>query len=244
MPITAPDEIKYPDNDTGFTPQATHWASLADSVQAALNALRGASSPPVGTAAARNALYPLPVQGNSVDRLDLGYTERFFSEYSSGSNPGGATPAGWYPVGGKVPLGVARRKAVAMPIGAAAYVNVSSNTYWDTANLGGQVQGGVTYNDGFIVPVTGLYQLSWQILSGGTSFIGGIAVDQTTISNSDTMHALATSSATSAAAATGTGIAKMNANSVARLFLYSAGAATFSQGPGLSWSVRYLQPAQ
>jgi hypothetical protein len=52
----------------------------------------------VADAAARDVLYPSPVQGNAVFRADLGYEEIYYGLYNSSTNVGGATPAGWYPM--------------------------------------------------------------------------------------------------------------------------------------------------
>lgn len=59
----------------------------------------------VASAAARNAVYPSPVQGNTVYRSDLGAFETYYGLYSV-SNPGGKAMAGWYASqnGGMVPL--------------------------------------------------------------------------------------------------------------------------------------------
>lgn len=46
--------------------------------------------------AERDALYPAPVQGNSVFRTDLGVRQTYYAAYNSATNPGGRTPAGWY----------------------------------------------------------------------------------------------------------------------------------------------------
>ena len=50
----------------------------------------------VADAAARNVLFPSPVQGNAVFRNDLGYEETYYGLYNVSTNPGGKTPAGWY----------------------------------------------------------------------------------------------------------------------------------------------------
>lgn len=49
----------------------------------------------VASAAERDALYPTPIQGNSVYRSDLGYRQTYFAAYNGTTNPGGRTPAGW-----------------------------------------------------------------------------------------------------------------------------------------------------
>lgn len=45
----------------------------------------------------RDAQYPTPQQGMSVYRLDLGTQEIYYGLYNVSTNPGGKTPAGWYP---------------------------------------------------------------------------------------------------------------------------------------------------
>lgn len=99
MGLTTPENLPYPDPGTTLTPLETHFAALAEAVQDGFDAIRTSTAPPVASDAARNALYPTPIQGNAVFRLDRGYTERYYGEYSSGGNPGGRTPADWYPDG-------------------------------------------------------------------------------------------------------------------------------------------------
>lgn len=53
--------------------------------------------PRVASAAARNALYPSPAQGNMVWRTDLQRLEGYYATYSSTTNTGGRQVAGWYP---------------------------------------------------------------------------------------------------------------------------------------------------
>lgn len=99
MAQTTPDNIIYPDAETSMTPLQTHFGALADSTQQAISGVRAATSPPVSSDAQRLALYPAPVQGNSVFRTDKGYVERYYQEFAASGNPGGRTPAGWYPDG-------------------------------------------------------------------------------------------------------------------------------------------------
>lgn len=49
----------------------------------------------VANQAARDELYPNPVQGNSVFRSDLGIKQTYFAAYNAATNPSGRTPAGW-----------------------------------------------------------------------------------------------------------------------------------------------------
>ena len=50
----------------------------------------------VANAAARDALYPSPVQGNRVFLSDLGIEQTYYGLYNAGTNPGGRPAAGWY----------------------------------------------------------------------------------------------------------------------------------------------------
>lgn len=61
----------------------------------------------VGTSAARDIVFPAPVQGEMVWRDDLGAMETYFGLYNSSTNPGGRDAAGWYSndrAGGLVPI--------------------------------------------------------------------------------------------------------------------------------------------
>lgn len=91
--------IVYPETENVLTPLAPHFAALADSADEAITAVRNSSAIPVANEAARGTQFPTPAQGNAVYRLDRGYVERFYDEYASSGNPGGKTPAGWYPDG-------------------------------------------------------------------------------------------------------------------------------------------------
>lgn len=64
------------------------------------NTLNRRNVPSVSGTAERTTFFPAPAQGNRVYRNDLGYTEAYFALYNAASNPGGATPAGWYPQSG------------------------------------------------------------------------------------------------------------------------------------------------
>lgn len=49
----------------------------------------------VDSQAARDELYPNPVQGNTVFRSDLGSRQTYYAAYNGTTNPNGRTPAGW-----------------------------------------------------------------------------------------------------------------------------------------------------
>lgn len=92
MPVTSPDGIWSPDSGDDYA-LTVDLARMADDMQEAL--LR--RSPVVGSAAARNSLFPSPQQGDRVWRSDLGYEETYYDTYNAIANPGGLVSANWYP---------------------------------------------------------------------------------------------------------------------------------------------------
>ena len=65
--------------------------------EATVNLTTLSSFATVANAAARDALYPSPVQGNRVFLSDLGMEQTYFGLYNLSTNPGGRVAAGWYP---------------------------------------------------------------------------------------------------------------------------------------------------
>lgn len=105
MPITADGRFSPADSDEWDL--TTHLAAMqVSNMMATNNSISSATGVlsdqvrsagiGVANAAARNALFPAPVQGDTVFRRDLGITETYRATYSA-SNTGGASPAGWYP---------------------------------------------------------------------------------------------------------------------------------------------------
>lgn len=242
MPLTSPDGIKYPDNDTGYTPQSTHWASLADSTQDAITNLRSASIAPVATLAARNALYPTPVQGNTVSRLDTGYIERYFSEYSSGGNPGGATPADWYPIAGALPVARVQRSNTAFTIPSSAYTDVSLTTYWTEQTR----RGFAAFNNGWTIPITGIYRVSATIAAfSGTSMLAGFAPGGLTVTTPAMVEGGNVSGALQNWCIPNCSlIKKYNAGDTVKLWALSGGSPGVwnTDVRGSTWSIEYIAP--
>lgn len=110
--------IHHPDSATKVINLGPELEQMAADVEAALAA---AEIPPVTPAPVMVAATPLArdqfwgVPGNEAERLalqnrgaltirtDTRWIERYFATYNATSNPGGATPAGWYPVAGDMP---------------------------------------------------------------------------------------------------------------------------------------------
>jgi hypothetical protein len=252
--------IPYPDPTDKPKDAAAHFQGIANGVEAALQA---ASIPPVissatmvaASAAARDAYWGTPTlladqltlqnRGATTIRTDTGWTERYFAPYNATTNPGGATPVGWYPVSGNVPAGLAKRTATAVSAGNAAYANMSATAGWTTAGTG-LLAGGMTYANGFVIPVAGLYEVGWSILQGGGASIGivGIARNAPGTVGGNLLYAIATMQNGGAYNASGAGIVELAAGDLLTLWGYGNAAAwTIQNTESSSWWARYLQPA-
>lgn len=149
----------------GTTPMSigTITAAQANSTGDTIDSLKLNTSVPVANQSARDALFPTPVQGNAVWRKDLGYEERYFEVYSI-ANTGGATPAGWYPTFGNVPLlsyGMNASQAIGTGM---TNLNFNSGVVQSIAN-------GITFtpSTGIAQVVTpGIYRISGQTHFQGT----------------------------------------------------------------------------
>ena len=110
--------IPYPDSQTQAYRLGDELQQMAGGVEAALIAagVPAVTNPDRAvcpTAAARDSHYGVPstpaarlalqTRGAECIRLDTGYTERYYADYDASTNPGGAAPAGWYPIAGTVP---------------------------------------------------------------------------------------------------------------------------------------------
>lgn len=179
MGVTIPDNIPFPDAGTALPPLESHFAAVAEGAQQAVNNVRAAATPGVASEAARNALYSTPVQGNSVWRLDRGYEERYFSEYSAGVNPGGASPAGWYPVSGAMPMASIYRSSTSASIATGNWVAIYQSMYWGS---GFRTPDFAAYNNGWTVPITGLWSIETAVsISTSSSTLITLSLNGTTI---------------------------------------------------------------
>ena len=92
MPLT-PNDIFYADTSSQMS-VADITAAMATSIDAQIDRLEQTGV--VDSATARDAIYPVPVQGNSVFRSDLGIRQTYYTAWNASTNPGGkGTVAGW-----------------------------------------------------------------------------------------------------------------------------------------------------
>lgn len=161
--------VYYTDVDGSQWVQVKSDATLSSTLGNRVTSLEAASPVVMASAAARNAAFPNPVQGNSVFRSDTGWIETYYALYNASTNPGGATPAGWYPVSGNMPQAKLVRNATVFTFTNAAWNTVPNLTYWATEI---PAFGGVTIetNGTLKTSLPGLYEASMGIMSGGISF--------------------------------------------------------------------------
>jgi hypothetical protein len=138
--------------------------------------------------------------------------------------------------------GIAHRTATAVNAGNGSYANMSANAGWTTTSGGGELVGGVTYNNGFQVPISGLYQVSWAALMVNTGPVGimGITVNKTSGVGGGDLYAFGTLQNGGATGGSGTGLVRLSANSVLTLFGYSVGANGLQSVASCFWSVQLV----
>lgn len=116
------------------------------------------------SAAERDIVYPEPVPGQTIFRSDTGWFEQFFPTYNSANTPGGATPGGWRPVTGALPMFAGSSLGT---------VSAASGPWVDLTTTNGV--GTRTRNDGFgpgstlTVPFPGVYSVSARATFAGNS---------------------------------------------------------------------------
>lgn len=116
------------------------------------------------SAAERDERYPAPFQGLRVIRLDKGWEEMYYETYNAATNPGGASPAGWYPLGnGPTLIGISKGNTTLIN-GTWTWLNTGTG---DGTNIRND---GFTYGAGDIdVPIPGVYDVSVTVNFGSTA---------------------------------------------------------------------------
>lgn len=114
-------------------------------------------------AGARDAAIPVPVQGDTIYRVDLGYFERYYDTYNATTNPSGAGTAGWYPAPGTDISGkfVKTNNFQALTSTGAVITGMAARF----------VRGGISLNTSTNVvtlPVAGVYRIGVQVYGSGS----------------------------------------------------------------------------
>lgn len=179
MGVTPIYNISYPDGTTRVIDLPTALHDEAYSVEAALTAF---GMPPVisgtpvvaASATARDAHWGTPTTsagrlalqnlGAQTIRTDKGWIEQYFAGLTDGgSNPQGQTPAGWYPVAGKLPI-VIYSAAAAVPITTSEVLVTGMTTVVKANTAAWTLAAGV-----FTCVQSGTYDVKASVLPSGAS---------------------------------------------------------------------------
>lgn len=169
MATTPLFKITYPEGGANLTPLQSWFAAIANDVENALTTGLGGAARLANSDAERNTIFPAPVQGNQVLRPDKGYTEQYYGLWNSSSNPGGATPAGWYPVSGILPYHLLRGKTMgSVGVSASSYFLTEYATYFDVKATSGHFQT-PTAGTLFKANLAGRYNFQFDANFGGAN---------------------------------------------------------------------------
>lgn len=171
MPNTDLRSIVRLNEQTGVDTLDQLFNGMAISTEAAILRLRQMSPTAVNNPTQRSQVFPSPEQGDRCFRLDQGWEEGYFKEYSS-SNPGGAAGAGsgtWIPIGGSMP---------SLDINGVGTNTHDSSGNWvsKTGWSGGTIRratggfGGSGIGNGFwSFPIPGEYAVTAEVSLGGSA---------------------------------------------------------------------------
>lgn len=141
---------------------------------------------------------------------------------------------------GGASAGIVRRTTSALTTGGGAYANMSANAKWGNRDL----INGMTYSDGFIVPLAGIYVVEWQMLSSTSrASILGIAVNAgSSIAGGHTLHAASSLQDGGAFIGAGSAMVRLDVDDKLTLWGYSASAATMNANAneGPHWGCRWV----
>jgi len=149
----------------------------AISTEALVLALRRIAPAAVSGLTQRSQIFPIPAQGDRCFRLDRGWEEVYYKDYSADSNPGGAAWAGtgtWIPVSGTMPTLDVITDAVNTHNNSGGWVTKTGLTAGTIRRQTGNFGVG---NGSWTFPFPGSYQISAEIgLAGSSSGTRGLRV--------------------------------------------------------------------
>ena len=156
----------------GYTPKFNGELAYVQSTKSlfindgGVTSVRG--TPLVASEVTRDLTFPAPEQGDTVFRTDKGWVETYYAAYHATTNVGGATPAGWYPVAGKLPKGMLRWTSLSISSNLPAKVPVGSlfEEYLEGISRSGS---------SLIAPIDGFYAVSANFMLGtaGSALLSG-----------------------------------------------------------------------
>jgi hypothetical protein len=228
---TTPWNITLFDDTTMFSP-----------IQGLLNAHANDLNTAMNTFAAVRNIATYKWANSAALTAQVGMTEGDIGDQADTNTQYRYSGTAWVLNGGAIPSGIARRTTTALTIGNATYADMTANAAWSTGGAGGgELNGGMTYSGGFIVPTAGLYSVEWSMLIAGTAgALMGIGVNISGTPGGQQLHALNPLSNTGATAGSGSAIVRLAANDKLTLWGYGSGQAVnaiANQAPhwGVAW---------
>lgn len=210
---------------------------------------------PAGTTAQRNAYWGSPGDANARlalqktgrwSRSDNNVMEAYYAlNTDGGTNAGGASVAGWYPMNAGSPSGRIKRSGAALTIPNGSWGNLSTTSLWDASSAQSFVE--VPYNNGWVPTYSGWYEVGYN-LHGGTglnNYVVGMTVNLASVTSADQLYGVQVSSGNGAGSigVSASAFIPVVAGQVIRLFGYGQGASTSitdNQSVGCSWSIKYV----
>jgi hypothetical protein len=199
--------------------------------------------------AARTSALASPSQGMISYLTDSNSYWQYYEAYNSGTNPGGASVAGWYPQEGTL-LFAGKRSNTGLSLTNAAYTNVTFNTFacaGSTSNTDTIQISSATAPATMTVRKAGWYQLTLSTKMGSFSSTAGtqriVAVNRnSTTATTNNLGNLVTTTPGGDSTLVASNTVLLAANDVVRFWLYqdSGGAATSND---TNASIVYLRPA-
>lgn len=158
--------FQVPDDDFPLKPLRNVFSFLAQGIRDGLNSQKVPSA--ATSRDDRNAKFPDPTHGDRCFRVDLGYEETYFGAYNATSNPGGASPAGWYPSPGAPIYARVEKQNGFQTIGTGGGTTVSGLGLM--VESGGFTLSGTTGR--LRVPRSGMYSCQTRVYGSGSSLSG------------------------------------------------------------------------
>ena len=200
------------------------------------------------SAASRSGLLTSPTQGMRSFLTDSNSYWQYYEAYNSGTNPGGASVAGWYPVEGTV-LFAGKRNNTGVSISTATYTVISFNTFACAGSASNtdtiQINSATTPST-FTVRKAGWYSVSFDAPNSGWSSTAGTIrsamVNVNSATGTTNRFLFAEIGQDPALMACSTGTYYLAAGDVLRMFQYQNSGVTATNN-NTNFSITYLRPA-
>lgn len=200
------------------------------------------------SSAARTSALASPTQGMMSYLTDSNSYWQYYEAYNSGTNPGGASVAGWYPAEGTV-LFAGKRNNTSLAIPTGAYTVVSFNTFTcagSTSNTDTIQINSATIPSTFTVRKAGWYSIGYNVpVPAWSSSAGanrGAAVNRNSTTSTTGRLMQDATGATGDIMSTETGSVLLASGDVLRFWLFQDSGANATNNE-TNFSITYLRPA-